>query len=93
LQRDGHDLHKGGAMILTTAWREQLRGQVREARSLGHLSPGTDVDQFVWELFGIYLSHHVSSRFIRDDAADARARTALDALIRRHQPSPARTVS
>lgn len=83
------------AARLEAHWREQLRQFVLEARRAGHLSADTDVEQFVWELCGIYLSHHVSSRFHRDDGAGARAKTAFDALVHRHrpprhQPSPAR---
>lgn len=74
------------AAKLETHWRELLAGLVLEARSLDHLSAETDIDQFVWELCGIYLSHHVSSRFHRDGAADVRARTAFRALVRRHEP-------
>ncbi len=79
------------AAKLEQHWRELLRQLVLAARSLGHLSVETDVDQFVWELCGIYLSHHVSSRFRRDDDADARAKTAFSALLRRYEPSPALT--
>ena len=58
----------------------------RQAAASGRLHRDVDVDQFVWELCGIYLSHHASRRFLRDPAADARARTAFDALIRRASP-------
>jgi len=73
------------AQRLEEKWRTLLRGLVAEAVEEGHLSAGLDVDQFVWELCGIYLAHHVSSRFLRDDAAGARARTAFDALVRQAQ--------
>ena len=62
-------------------WRELLRSLVAAAIALGHLCPDTDVEQFVWELCGIYLSHHASARFLRDPTADARARHAFNALL------------
>ena len=65
------------------AWRGLLVGLVREAVKCGHLPENVDVDQFVWELFGIYLSHHASSRFLRDPKARDRARAAFTALVRR----------
>jgi AcrR family transcriptional regulator len=65
------------------AWRGFLTGLVREAVKCGHLPKTVDVDQFVWELFGIYLSHHASSRFLRDPTARDRARRAFAALLRR----------
>jgi hypothetical protein len=44
------------------------------------------VGQFVWDLCGIYLSHNAAARFLRDPAADARARIALEALFERAMP-------
>jgi AcrR family transcriptional regulator len=76
------------AAKLEQHWREQLRLIITEAKWLGHLSDETDVEQFIWELCAIYLSHHVSSRFRREADADIRARTAFDALVDRHRPSP-----
>jgi AcrR family transcriptional regulator len=74
------------AVKIEARWREQLSTFVLEARFLGHLANETDIDQFVWELYGIYLSHHVSSRFLRNGDAGARAKTAFNGLVRRHQP-------
>jgi AcrR family transcriptional regulator len=66
-----------------SAWRGFLTGLVRDAVQCGHLPNTVDVDQFVWELFGIYLSHHTSSRFLRDPQARDRAIRAFAALVRR----------
>jgi AcrR family transcriptional regulator len=72
-----------------SAWRGFLTGLVREAVKRGHLPNTVDVDQFVWELFGIYLSHHTSSRFLRDPKARDRAIRAFAALVRRvGEPDP-----
>lgn len=76
------------AAKLEEHWREQLRQFVMAAKGAGHLSAGTDVEQFVWELCGIYLSHHVSSRFLRDHDADLRAKRAFDALVQRYRSNP-----
>ena len=48
--------------------------------------PDLDVEQFVWEMSGIYLSHHVSHRFNRSPAAEERAHTAFHALLERARP-------
>lgn len=40
-------------------------------------------DQFVWELCGIYLNHHVSHRFLHDPIATERAHAAFENLITR----------
>jgi AcrR family transcriptional regulator len=68
---------------LEARWRTLLEALVRRAAELGQFDAETDAAQFVWELGGIYLAHHAASRFLRDPAADARARRALDALFRR----------
>jgi AcrR family transcriptional regulator len=68
-------------------WRGLLVQLVRRAVELGHLRSDLDADQFVWELFGIYLSHHASLRFLRHPDADARARTAFEALLERARPA------
>jgi AcrR family transcriptional regulator len=62
-------------------WSGMLEGLVREAVALGHLRGDLDAAQFVWELDGIYLAHHVSQRLMRDPDADARANAAFEALV------------
>jgi AcrR family transcriptional regulator len=71
-------------------WREILSEQTAEAIALGQLDEHLDIEQFVWELCGIYLSHHASARFLRDPFADRRAMTAFDALLARATRRPER---
>jgi AcrR family transcriptional regulator len=68
-------------------WRGLLAQITREAMLGGELRADLDAEQFVFELCGIYLVHHVSTRFTRDPRADARAQTAFDALLARAQAS------
>jgi AcrR family transcriptional regulator len=68
---------------LEAAWRATLSELVSEAQRSGELCADLDVAQLVWELCGIYLSHHVSARFVRDPSADRRASIAVEALIAR----------
>ena len=67
-------------------WRGLLTKLVVDAISLGHLRRGLDADQFVWELCGIYLSHHVAQRFLKSPAADRRAALAFESLLARSLP-------
>lgn len=71
----------------------QFRGVLCEivahAVRLHELREDLDVEQFVFELCGFYLCHHVSLRFVRDPKADARAQTSLRELIERSRPVPA----
>jgi len=69
-------------------FRRLLTGLVRRAVELGHLRKDLDVDQFVWELCGIYLGHHAAHRFLRAADAETRANTAFEALIERAMPPP-----
>ena len=69
--------------LLEESWRTLLKQLASEAISTGELNANLDLDQFVWEMCGIYLNHHVSYRFIRDPQANERAITAFSALVRR----------
>ena len=75
-------------LAMECTWREILAAQVRRAVELGEVRRNLDVDQFVWELCGIYLSHHASLRFVRDNKADMRAAVAFRELVRRSLPKP-----
>jgi hypothetical protein len=56
---------------------------ITEAVARRELRQDLDVAQFVWELCGIYLSHHAASRFLHDPLAEQRAHRAVDELIER----------
>ena len=43
-------------VAMEAEWRGLLEGLTRQAVELGHLRADLDVEQFVWELCGIYLS-------------------------------------
>jgi hypothetical protein len=68
---------------MESRWRGLLTRLVRDAVEREHLRADLDVPQFVWELCGIYLSHHASRRFLRDARSNQRARTAFEALLYR----------
>jgi AcrR family transcriptional regulator len=74
-------------VAMEAEWRAFLTQLVRGAVKTGELRAGLDVDQFVWELCGIYLNHHVSYRFIHDPHATKRAHAAFDELVNRSLPS------
>ncbi len=62
-----------------------LAGLIGDAIADGTFRSDTDIDQLVWELRGIYLGHHVSSRFAAEPRADDRAWTAFEALVDRYR--------
>ena len=67
-------------------WRDFLRHNVEQAVTRGQLKPDLDTEQFVWEMCGIYLAHHVAYRFVRARDADQRAEIAFEALLVRARP-------
>jgi AcrR family transcriptional regulator len=70
-------------IAMDAEWRAFLSELAAAAVKAGQLRNGLDVDQFVWELCGIYLSHHVSYRFNHDSLATKRAHTAFAELVNR----------
>jgi AcrR family transcriptional regulator len=88
---EGRVRHK--ILELEASWRRTLIELVRRAVELRHLRDDLDVEQFVWELCGIYLGHHAAHRFLRAADADSRARTAFEALIDRAMPSRSKRLS
>ncbi|MCU1339567.1 MAG: TetR family transcriptional regulator [Bryobacterales bacterium] len=70
-------------LAMESEWRGLLTGLVRQAVDRGQLRRDLDVDQFVWELCGIYLGHHASYRFLHSADADRRAQAAFQALLER----------
>jgi AcrR family transcriptional regulator len=85
---DREGLVRERLLQMESFWRGLLTAQVADAVALGELAADLDIDQFVWELCGIYLSHHASARFVRDPKADERAELAFEALLKRAQSSP-----
>ncbi len=66
------------------AWTEVLKKAARLALEEGHLRPDTDVEQFVFECFGIALSFHHYRRLLGDARARRKALAAHEDLIARH---------
>lgn len=64
-------------------WRTYLKQIVKEAIDEKQFRKNLDVDQFIWEFCGIYLSHHAAHRFFRSDDADMRAEKAFQNLLER----------
>jgi AcrR family transcriptional regulator len=79
-------------LTMEREWRGLLTRLVHEAIGRGHLRKTLDVDQFVWELCGIYLGHHAAHRFLRSADANRRADAAFTSLLERAlQPAGGRT--
>jgi AcrR family transcriptional regulator len=69
------------AAAAESVWRQALIMLIRDAIDKRHLLPDTDVAQLAWDLFGIYLSHHVSSHSLRDPDADRKAQFSVKRIV------------
>lgn len=62
-------------------WSEILKQAVEAAKSRHEFRADLDADQLVFELHGLYLSHHFWHWSMRDPHAEVRTRKAMDRLI------------
>jgi AcrR family transcriptional regulator len=72
---------------LEKQWDKILKQFIVESIAVGDLHKDLDVDQFIWELMGIYLNHHASRRFMRNRDANMRAKKAFQGLVDRSIPA------
>jgi len=68
---------------LEKQWDKILKQFIVESIAAGDLREDLDVDQFIWELMGMYLNHHASRRFMRNRDANMRAKKAFQGLVER----------
>ena len=73
-------------VTLQRAWHEALATAVKGARAEGHLRRDVDPEQIAFELYGIMLSTHHSTRLLRDPRAAGRARRAFERLLAACRP-------
>jgi AcrR family transcriptional regulator len=64
-----------------TQWRETLVDLIEKAIAESEVSKDIDASQMAGSLFGVYLSHQVSSRFLRAPDAARKAIETVDQLI------------
>ena len=69
------------AIAAESVWRQTLIMLIRDAIDKRHLSHDADAAQLAWDLFGVYLSHHVSSHSLRDPDADRKAQFSVKRII------------
>lgn len=66
-------------------WRSALKRTVVQAIEAGHFRAGTDADQMVFEMDGLFVALMREARFLRDPRAASRAWVAYERLIRSAQ--------
>lgn len=62
-------------------WRQTLVDLIDGAIANSALPRNVDSSQMAWDLFGVYLSHHLSCHFLRASDADQRAQRSVEQLI------------
>jgi len=65
-------------------WHAALEKSIRIAIDEGHLKPGTDPLQMLFEMHGLILALHHDARFLRQPGALDRARTAFERIVTQH---------
>lgn len=66
---------------LHQVWRHRLLGEIRHAVAAGELPDGTDPDQLVFELTGIFFSLNHTVQLLGDTTAPDRTRKAVARLL------------
>lgn len=64
-------------------WLDSLAEVFRTGLAEGHFHPDSDPEQFAFEVDGVMLSHHMSSRLLGDRRSADRARRAFESLLDR----------
>jgi AcrR family transcriptional regulator len=66
---------------IITGWKAELLRAIRQAVREGHLQPGTDAPQMVFEIYGLMLAMHQDARLLRSADSARRARAGLRRLL------------
>ena len=69
-------------------WRSALKRTVVQAIDAGHLMAGTDAEQLVFEIDGLFIALMREARFLREPRAAERCWTAYERLVRSRQAAP-----
>ena len=66
------------------AWLAAINRAVVQAKEAGHLQPGADEHQVVFEIHGLILALHYEARFLKTPGSIARANTGFASILARH---------
>jgi len=66
---------------MVKAWQAALRRCAAQAVDMGHLRADTDLDQLVFEMYGLILALHHDARLIKRGDSAKRARQGFERLI------------
>jgi AcrR family transcriptional regulator len=66
---------------MVQTWQQSLQRAARQAIEQGHLLPGTDAEQLVFEMYGLVLALHHDARFLKSPGSAERAHAGFARLI------------
>jgi hypothetical protein len=67
-------------------WYDTIARAARSAVEEGHLRAALDLEQFAYEFVGIGMVFQQAAKLLENPQAEARARTAFEALLDRSRP-------
>ena len=73
-------------MGMILAWRKALHRCIVQAIGMQHLREDIDVEQMVYEIYGLILALHHDARFLRLPDSPVRAKNSFDRLINSYRP-------
>jgi len=66
---------------LVSGWQQEVQKAIRMAIAASHLRRGTDPQQMMFEIYGLMLATHQSTRLLRASGAIRYARTGMQRLL------------
>ncbi len=70
------------------SWQRELMRAIRQCVDLGELSADVDVDDLVFQMYGVILVLHHDARLMKNPHAADRARRSFERLMASYQPAP-----
>jgi len=67
---------------MVRTWQDALHRAALQAVEMGHLLPGTDAYQLVYEMYGLILALHHDARFIKRPGSVDRAQAGFERLLK-----------
>jgi AcrR family transcriptional regulator len=67
---------------MVRAWQTELHKAIALSIAIGHLQPGTDIDQLQFELYGVVLAMHHDGKLLESPEAGQRARRAVNTILK-----------
>jgi len=75
-------------VAMVHAWRDALQRCTGQAIEMGHLRSDINVEQMVYETYGLILALHHDARFLRIPGSVERAQAGFDRLIDSYRKTP-----